>query len=85
MTDHLTTRRLLDIAKGSPTALTAALERAVATGNRELERAVLLALAELGIVVVDRGTLADAVGEHSSNRGKLQAHHRGGRQPGKHE
>lgn len=44
-----------------PTALTAALERAVATGNRELERDVLQHLAGVGIVVVDRVALAKAV------------------------
>jgi hypothetical protein len=51
-----------DLARRSPTALAMALERAIATDNRRLERAVLAALGELGIVVVDRralvGTLA---------------------------
>ena len=38
-----------------------ALERAIATHNRALERAVLAALGELGIVVVDRTTLVDTL------------------------
>lgn len=45
-----------------PTALTAALERAVATGDRLLERQVLAHLAAAGIVVVDRHALVGAIG-----------------------
>lgn len=40
-----------------------ALERAIATGDRDLERAVLAALGKLGIIVVDRVRLVDALGE----------------------
>lgn len=50
-----------DLARKSPTALSMALERAIATGDRHLERAVLAALSKLGIVVVDRETLADTL------------------------
>jgi len=49
------------LARRSPTALAMALERAIATHNRALERAVLAALGELGIVVVDRTTLVDTL------------------------
>ena len=55
-----------DLARKSPTALAMALERAIGNGDRGLERAVLTALAKLGIIVVDRtqlvDTLADAKG-----------------------
>ena len=47
------------LARKSPTALAMALERAIETRNRALEKAVLTALGELGIAVVDRATLAD--------------------------
>ena len=50
-----------DVARRSPTALAMALERALTTRDRTLERAVLVALGELGIVLVDRGTLTDAL------------------------
>ncbi len=50
-----------ELARRSPTALAMALERAIATQDKALERAVLVALAELGIVVVDRSTLAAAI------------------------
>jgi hypothetical protein len=56
-----------DLARRSPTALAMALERAIATRNHALERAVLVALAELGIVVVDRTTLVENL---ASNRRK---------------
>lgn len=39
-----------------------ALERAIAKGDRELERAVLAALGELGVVVVDRIKLVEVLG-----------------------
>lgn len=58
MTDH-PIGALDDLARQSPTALAMALERAISTRNRVLERAVLAALGELGIVVVDRTTLVD--------------------------
>lgn len=51
------------LARKSPTALAAALERAIASGDRNLERAVLTALGRLGIVVVDRTTLADTIAD----------------------
>ena len=50
-----------ELARESPSALTMALERAIATQNRDLERAVLLALGRLGIAVVDRSALADTI------------------------
>lgn len=50
-----------EVARRSPTALVMALERAILRGDRPLERAVLRALGEIGIVVVDRPRLADAL------------------------
>jgi hypothetical protein len=50
-----------DLAHRSPTALAAALERALTTRDRDLERAVLAALGGLGIVVVDRTALVDTL------------------------
>ena len=60
MADHRT-EHVADLARRSPTALAMALERAIATHNGTLERAVLVALGELGIVVVDRGALVDTL------------------------
>jgi uncharacterized membrane protein len=50
-----------EVALRSPTALAMALERAIAVDDRRLERATLLALAKLGIVVVDRTTLTESL------------------------
>jgi predicted nucleic acid-binding protein len=50
-----------ELARRSPTALAMALERAIATHDQALERAVLVALAALGIVVVDRHTLVATI------------------------
>ena len=50
-----------DIARRSPSALAMALERAIVFQNMELERAVLSALEQVGITVVDRGRLTAAV------------------------
>lgn len=60
VTDHQSDD-LDELARSSPTALVMALERALGTQDRALERAVLAALGELGIVVVDRSTLARSV------------------------
>lgn len=62
MADHRTDW-IDDLAQRSPTALAMALERAIATGNRSLEVAVLGALGRLGIVVVDRTKLADTLAD----------------------
>jgi hypothetical protein len=50
-----------DLARRSPTALAMALERAIRTHDPDLERAVLAALGELGIALVDRKTLVDSL------------------------
>ncbi len=60
MADH-DSSDLDKLARSCPTALAMALERAITTNDRALERAVLTALAELGIVVVDRASLADTL------------------------
>jgi hypothetical protein len=59
-----------ELARRSPTALAMALERAIATRNRDLERAVLEALGKLGIVVVDRCALADTIADHRSSKSR---------------
>jgi hypothetical protein len=59
-----------DLARRSPTALAMALERAIATSDRELERAVLGALGALGIVLVDRTALVDTLGEPRTRRSR---------------
>jgi len=69
MTDH-TTDWMDELARKSPTALAMALERAIAQGDRALERAVLAALGELGIIVVDRTTLVDTLAITQAERGR---------------
>lgn len=44
-----------EAARSSPTALTMALERAIATGDRALERAVLAALGRMGRIRMSCG------------------------------
>lgn len=68
MTDHLQDDRLDELVRQSPTALAAAVERAIATGDRALERAALAALGELGIVVVDRTTLVESINRAQAGR-----------------
>ena len=67
MTDHRADW-IDELARKSPTALAMALERAIKTRNRTLERAVLAALGELGIVVVDRVTLVDTLATARSRK-----------------
>ena len=57
-----------ELARRSPTALAMALERAIATHNSDIERVVLEALGRLGIVVVDRATLAGCISASLSSR-----------------
>jgi len=59
-----------ELARKSPTALTMALERAIAMRNLTLERAVLKALGELGIVVFDRSTLVDTLAAAKAARAR---------------
>jgi hypothetical protein len=60
MADQPTTE-IDELARWCPTALAMALERAIASDDRQLEREVLTALARLGIVVVDRQSLAESL------------------------
>src|SRR5262249_44743268 len=59
--DNVSVSDIDEQVRHSPTALTAVLERAIATNDSVLEHAVLAALGLLGIVVVDRRSLADAL------------------------
>lgn len=57
-----------ELAKKSPTALSMALERALEDGDRDLERAVVTALEQLGIAVVDRTKLVETITDAKHKR-----------------